>query len=98
MLCEAQKMLKDNSGVEMAASEALKYVTKIKNQEKRSAVSDSLRLDLVSSLYSQLNHDKMRRALEVTSNLSINLTGDLKLIYVKILANLGMHDKLGKVK
>ena len=94
ILCEAYKKMNDNTGVEMAASEALKFVAKIKNQEKRSAVSDSLRLDLVSSLYSQLNCDKMKRALEVINNLSSKLTGDLNLIYVKILANLGMHDKL----
>ena len=93
LLCRAQAELRDYSGLEVSATEALRLTSKIKNTLKRREVEDYLRLNLVMALYSQLSREKIKKAKAVIETSGDVEGKDFTLVSAKIFATLGEADK-----
>ena len=92
ILCQALSALSEESGVEVTAAEALKYTSKVKDEEKRAEMTQYLQLCLVQSLYNQLSIDKIKKAVNILENCDSSST-ELTTVAAKVYATIGEEKK-----
>ena len=95
ILAMAQFEMKDYTDVEVTASEAVKHISKVKDDLKRADIENHLSLISVQSLYYQSSFEKMKSAISLIENCGIdNQALDFQLIAAKIFATVGKEEKV----
>ena len=92
ILCLAEFAMSEEAGVEVTAAEALKYTSKVKDEEKRADMTQNLQLCLVQSLYNQLSLDKIRKAVQVLENCDTS-SPEITIVAAKVYATIGEEKK-----
>ena len=92
ILCQAQFAMSEEAGVEVTAAEALKYTSKVKDEEKRADMTQNLQLCLVQSLYNQLSLDKIRKAVQILENCDTS-SPEITVVAAKVYATIGEEKK-----